>query len=106
MPCRDVAVLGDAVTPLLTKVEQVVARLHSLGVQLPSEAAWRQIVGGSIAAGISSKTSTDKHHLLNELKRLHKQRLKGAPSFPGFIIDYPATPALLPKWLHESAYGD
>ena len=102
-PCRDRAVLADGRTPILSKAETVVSRLIALRLCLPSEMAWRQIVGASLAAGLPCESAASSFHMLGEMKRILKQKVRGTQQGSEMLKDYPANPDL-PGWLLSEAY--
>ena len=101
---QDLSILQDTSQSTTMKCDQIATRLFRLGIHLPSEKLLRAVIQTAIAAGAFELSGEEAYRVVNEVKRLLKQRVKNAPRPSQHIVEYPESPEGLPKSLYESAY--
>ena len=100
----DVAVLAGEGN-LYTKLETLVSRCLAVGMTIPSETSIRQILAAGIAAGINQGESKDQLAMVQEFKRLLKNKAKNSTNYNIHVAIYPSDPKTLPGEIYEAAYG-
>ena len=96
---KDMTCLRDEGIPTSVKIDTIVSRMLNLHLHLPTEPTVKAIVSAGIAAGLVCNSAVDSLTLVREIKRRLKLNLKGKPQPPMHLVEYPASPALLPSWI-------